>query len=117
MYKNIVQNGKNFAILAYAASGNPRLLLKTLSAAPSINSTQVNEVTRSYYRTDIWSEHSALAEKYPGHREVIDWGRQFLETLVLPELKKKNDEYLATDKDTSAYFWIHRDAPAIVKES
>jgi hypothetical protein len=116
-YKSILQNGKNFAILAYAASGNPRLLLKTLSGAPSVNSTQINEIIRSYYRTDIWSEHSSLAEKYPGHRDVIDWGRQFLETHVLPELKKKNDEYLATDKDTSAYFWIHRDAPEIVKES
>jgi hypothetical protein len=116
-YKNIVQNGKNFAILAYAASGNPRLLLKTLSGAPSVNSTQINETIRSYYRTDIWSEHSSLAEKYPGHRDVIDWGRQFLENNVLPELKKKNDEYLATDKATSAYFWIHRDAPETIKES
>lgn len=116
-YKNVIQNGRNFAVLAYAASGNPRLLLKTLSAAPAVNSSQINETIRSYYRTDIWSEHSSLAEKYPGHREVIDWGRQFLEHSVLPELKKKNDEYLATDKDTSAYFWIHRDVPESIKEA
>src|SRR5262249_8895659 len=32
--KNIAQNGRNFAILAYAASGNPRLLLKTLASCP-----------------------------------------------------------------------------------
>jgi hypothetical protein len=113
----IAQNGRNFAILAYAASGNPRLLLKTLASAPRVNSTQINEIIREYYRIDIWAEHSSLAEKYPGHREVIDWGRQFLESHVLPELKIKNDQYLAADKNTSAYFWIHRDAPATVREA
>lgn len=117
IFNNIVRNGKNFAILAYAASGNPRLLLKTLSSAPHVNSSEVNEILRSYYRTDIWAEHSSLAEKYPGHRAVIDWGRQFLEGTVLPELKSKNDQYLVTDKDTSAFFWIHRDAPETVKEA
>jgi hypothetical protein len=117
IFKKIVQNGKNFAILAYAASGNPRLLLKTISAAPAVSSSEVNEVIRSYYRTDIWAEHSSLAEKYPGHRAVIDWGRQFLESIVLPEIKTKNDQYLATDKATSAYFWVHRDAPETVKEA
>ncbi|NPU11795.1 hypothetical protein HL666_13570 [Bradyrhizobium sp. 83002] len=115
--KKILQNGKNFAVLAYAASGNPRLLLKTISAAPTVNSAEVNEVIRTYYRTEIWAEHSSLAEKYPGHRAVIDWGRQFLESIVLPEIKSKNDQYLATDKTTSAYFWIHRDAPETVKEA
>ena len=115
--KKIAQNGKNFAILAYAASGNPRLLLKTLAAASDVGSRQVNDVIKAYYRTDIWSEHSSLAEKYPGHRDMIDWGRQFLESQVLPELKVKNDQYLATDKATSAYFWIHRDAPEVVKEA
>jgi hypothetical protein len=33
--KNIAQNEQNFAILAYAASGNPRILLKTLAVSPS----------------------------------------------------------------------------------
>lgn len=117
IFKMVVKNGRNFAILAYASSGNPRLLLKTLSAAPSVNSSEVNEVIRSYYRTDIWAEHSSLAEKYRGHRAAIDWGRQFLETTVLPEIKSKNDQYLATDKATSAYFWIHRDTPELVKEA
>ena len=115
--KNIAQNGRNFAILAYAASGNPRLLLKTLAASPKVNAAQVNDVVREFYRSDIWSEHSVLADKYAGHREVIDWGRSFIETQVLPELKNKNDGYLAADKNTSAYIWIHRDAPAAVKEA
>lgn len=115
--KNIAQNGRNFAILAYAASGNPRLLLKTLAAAPKVNSTEINEVIREYYRTHIWAEHSQLADKYAGHRPVIDWGRQFLESVALPEIKAKNDQYLAADKNTSAYLWIHRDAPEVVKEA
>lgn len=115
--KNIAQNGRNFAILAYAASGNPRLLLKTLAASPKVNSTQINETVREYYRSDIWAEHSLLADKYVGHREVIDWGRQFLEGLVIPDIKSKNDQYLAADKSTSAYIWIHRDAPAVIKEA
>ena|ERR1700730_9308524 len=115
--KNIAQNGRNFAILAYAASGNPRLLLKTLAASPKVNSAQINETVRGYYRSDVWAEHSLLADKYVGHREVIDWGRQFLEGLAIPDIKSKNDHYLADDKSTSAYIWIHRDAPEIVKEA
>ena len=115
--KNIARNGRNFAILAYAASGNPRLLLKTLAASPAVDSTQVNLTIREYYRNDIWSEHSLLADKYSGHRSVIDWGRQFIEGTVLPEIKSKNDQYLAADKATSAYLWIHRDAPSVIKEA
>lgn len=117
LLKNIAQNGRNFAILAYAASGNPRLLLKTLAASSKVNSAQINETVREYYRSDIWAEHSLLAEKYIGHREVIDWGRQFVEGLVIPDIKNKNDQYLADDKNTSAYIWIHRDAPEIIKEA
>ena len=115
--KNIAQYKENFAILAYAASGNPRILLKTVAAAPKINSTEVNEVVRNYYRTDIWSEHTLLADKYTGHKYSIDWGRNFVENIVLPEIKLKNDQYLQSDKATSAYFWVHRDTPAVVRES
>jgi len=117
LLRNIATNGKNFATLAYAASGNPRILLKTLAAAPRVNSTELTTVLRDYYRTDIWAEHSTLSEKYSGHVQVIDWGRSFIENVVLPEIKSKNDSYLASDKATSAYFWLHRDAPASVKEA
>ncbi len=115
--RKIAQNGKNFNTLAYACSGNPRILLKTLTGAPSVSSSEVNDVMRSHYRTSIWSEHSALADKYYGHREVIDWGREFVETTVLPELKSRNESNTAKDRPTSAYIWIQRDAPEIVKES
>lgn len=114
---NIAMNGKNFSILAFAATGNPRILLKTLSRAPKVNSSQVNEVIREYYRTEIWAEHSTLSEKYTGHKELIDWGRSFIETYALPELKSKNDYYLSSEKSTSAFIWIHRDSPETVKEA
>lgn len=117
LLKVISQNRSNFAILAYAASGNPRILLKTVSAASKMNSTQVNDVVREYYRTDVWSEHTLLGEKYLGHKEVIDWGRSFVEGHVLPEIKTKNDSYLSSDKKTSAYLWVHRGSPESVKEA
>ena len=111
------RRGENFAILAYAASGNPRHLLKTLILAPNLDSDSVNKVTREYYRTDIWAEHSKLAEKYVGHRVMIDWGRKFIEGEVLPDIQQKNIQNLAGDKRTSCYFWVHRDAPQPVKEA
>lgn len=115
--KSINNYKENFAILAYAASGNPRILLKTVSSAPKLNSTEVNDVVRNYYRSDIWAEHSLLADKYVGHKEVIDWGRVFVESSVLPDIKAKNDVALASDKATSAYFWVSREVPAVIKEA
>lgn len=113
----IAQYGKNFSTLAYAATGNPRLLLKTIAQCPKINSQQVNETIREFYRTEIWAEHSTLSEKYSGHKALIDWGREFIETQVLPDIKAKNEQYLSSDKATSAFFWIHRDAPELIKEA
>jgi hypothetical protein len=114
---NIARNGQNFALLAYAASGNPRVLLKTLAKAPNVNSQQVNEVIREYYRGDMWAEHSGLVDKYVGHGRMIDWGRTFIENEVLPELQKKNRQYLTAGDKSTSFFWVHRDAPASVKEA
>lgn len=72
---------------------------------------------REFYRERIWAEHSALAEKFPSCKDLIDWGRDFIENDVLPELKSKNDKYLAKDQPTTYYLWIHRDAPQINKEA
>ncbi len=117
LLKNIVKNGQNFATLAYAATGNPRILLKTVAAASSMSSADVNAVIRAFYRSEIWSEHSALSEKYSGHKPVIEWGRTFLEDVVLPEIKKKNDAYIGSERNSTAYIWIHREAPESVKEA
>ncbi len=116
LLKSISKNINNFNILAFAASGNPRILLKTVARADKMNSTQVNELFREFYKTEIWAEHSQLAERYVGHRAIIDWGRKFIENDVLPEIQSKNNRYLEGDKKTSCFFWIHRDSPQSVKE-
>lgn len=115
--KAITRNGQLFAVLAYAASGNPRLLLKTLLKINKLSSIEVNDVFRTFYRSEIWGEHSVLAEKYPGHKHLIDWGRNFIESVVLPEIQKKNIGSLESEKSTSSFFWIHRDAPIGVKHA
>ncbi|MDF2803165.1 MAG: hypothetical protein K0S61_3068 [Anaerocolumna sp.] len=117
LIKNIARRGENFAILAYAASGNPRNLLKTVSRTPKMDSESINKIIREYYRTEIWAEHSGLSDKYPGHRVLVDWGRKFIEGEVLPELQNKNNQYLADDKKTTCFFWMHRDIPQPVKEA
>ncbi|WLR51083.1 hypothetical protein LC040_18210 [Bacillus tianshenii] len=113
----ILERGENFSILAYASSGNPRHLLKTLMTTKKMDNNSLNSTIRGYYRTAIWTEHSNLAEKYKGHKELIDWGRTFIENEVLPSIRKKNGERLDEDKKTSTYFWMHRDAPQAVKEA
>lgn len=117
MLKSIFANGENFTILAYAAGGNPRLLLRSVEKAGNFKSNSVNIVFREFYREEIWSEQSLLTEKYPGNSVFIDWGRKFIESIVIPELKSKNDKFLASDKITTAYFWIHRNSPQAVKEA
>jgi hypothetical protein len=114
---NIARNAENFSILAYAANGNPRLLLKTLGRALSVSSRDVDAVIKEFYKNDIWAEHSLLADKYHGFRGFIDWGRNFIENIALPEIKEKNDSSLKGDKKTSCFFWIHRDAPERIKRA
>ena len=117
MVKNMLQNGENFSVLAYAACGNPRLLLRSVEKAGNFKSNSVTNVFREFYREEIWSEQSSLAEKYPGNSEFVDWGRNFIESVVLPEIKNKNDRFLPLGKSSSAFFWIHRNSPQVVKES
>lgn len=111
---NISRNKENFAVLAFAASGNPRLLLKTINKTPKMDRNQINEVIRDFYRTDIWSEHSGLYEKYSGYKEFIDWGRNFIENVVLPDLQSKNEKYLSEEKNSTCFFWLHRDSPPAI---
>ncbi|SFK81121.1 hypothetical protein SAMN05421835_13530 [Amycolatopsis sacchari] len=112
--KIIAREGEAFDTLAFAATGNPRILLKTLSRSTPLNRRRVQEVVKSYYREEIWSEHSKLAERYPGHRQLIDWGRSFMEGNVLPALFERNE---GRPHETSSHIWIHRDAPEVVREA
>lgn len=74
-------------MLAYAASGNPRYLLKSVELANKMDSNSINEMFREYYREDLWAEHTKLGERYPVCQRFIDWGRDFIETKVIPEIK------------------------------
>lgn len=117
LLKAMLTNGENFTILAYAAGGNPRLLLRSIEKVNNFKSTTINNIFREFYREEVWAEQSGLAEKYPGNSIFIDWGRRFIEEIVIPELKDKNDRFLSLKKSTTAYFWIHRNSPQAVKEA
>ncbi|WP_405449997.1 hypothetical protein OG350_24905 [Streptomyces achromogenes] len=112
--RQIEPNGDVFDTLSYAATGNPRILLKTLLMRAPFNRRNAQETIREYYREEIWKEHSNLSERYPGHSALIDWGRGFIEDSVLPALYARNS---GRSSQTSSYFWIHRDAPQAVREA
>lgn len=114
----IAKRGENFDALAYAVSGNPRLLLKTFALAGRLSTSEVQSVLKEFYRTAIWSEHTSLSDRYPGHKGLIDWGRNFVEEVVIPDLTRKNESWKAEGRpDRSATIWISRDAPAAAKEA
>lgn len=107
-----------FNTLAFSCGGNPRILLKTVQDLEKFNTSSVNKLIKSFYREQIWAEHTELGEKYKGHKNLIDFGRDFLEQTVIPTIEKYN--LTRRDKgidETSIYFWIHKDAPEAVKES
>ncbi|HYE33089.1 MAG TPA: hypothetical protein VEH27_16805 [Methylomirabilota bacterium] len=115
---DIEERGENFNALAYAVSGNPRLLLKTVALSGRLKTNDVEKVIKEFYRTDIWSEHSGLADRYAGHEALIQWGRDFIEKTVIPDSIAKNDQWSREGKsETTCFFWIHRSAPAVVLEA
>lgn len=114
----INRQGDLFNTLALASGGNPRMLLRTIQDLSKFNASSVNNVIKSFYRGQIWSEHTDLGEKYKGHRAVIDWGRDFLENAVLPRVEEYNKSRKERGvNEATIYFWIHKDAPESVKES
>lgn len=116
--KEIDNQRELFNTLALSSGGNPRMLLRTIQDLSKLNTSGVNGIIKSFYRSQIWSEHTDLGEKYKGHRDVIDWGRDFLEKSVIPRVEEYNKirREKGTDEST-IYFWIHKDAPEPVKES
>lgn len=94
------------------------MLSNSQNAMRSLTSLPANQSIRTHYRSEIWSEHTGLGDKYPGHRELVDFGRRFVEENVIPETRSKNEEWLRESKSIATnFFWIHRDAPEQVKES
>lgn len=121
-YKIFEQQGDNLNALIYAASGNPRLLLKSIYIASdglkSLKTNNVNNTVKSFYRTNIWNEHSKLSEIYKGHKQIIDWGREFVENNILIDTFNKNKKRIEDEKSQQTiYFAIHRDAPEAVKKA
>ncbi|PXX77462.1 hypothetical protein, partial [Rivihabitans pingtungensis] len=118
LQSDIEKNGENFDALALAVSGNPRLLLKTVALAGRIRSSDVQGVLKDFYRNAIWAEHSALAERYPGHKVLIDWGRTFVEQHAIFDAVQKNESWKSEGKsERTCYFWVHRDSPQAVIEA
>ncbi len=116
--RTIEQNKKLFNTLALSCGGNPRILLKTVQDLPKFNTSTVNQMIKSFYRGQIWSEHTELGEKYKGHKLLIDWGRDFLENEVIPAVEKYNENRrLKGVEQASIYFWVHKDCPETVKEA
>lgn len=116
LQKDIERNGANFDALAIAVTGNPRLLLKTVSMSGRLNTASVQTTLREFYREGVWAEHSSLSERYPGHRELIDWGRRLISNSAIPEASRRNADPNRKSEQT-AIAWFHRDTPAAAKEA
>lgn len=118
LQSDIEKNGENFDALALAVSGNPRLLLKTVALAGRLRSSDVQAVLKDFYRNAIWAEHSSLAERYPGHKELIDWGRTFVEQRAIPDAIQRSEAWKTEGKsERTCYFWVHRESPEAVAEA
>lgn len=115
--KELSRRGESFTDLTYAASGNPRFLLNNIRTLPKINTNEINQCIKEFYRITILADHTALSSKYPNLKVLIDWGRKFLEDTLLPEMQARNTEALASGKPTTCYFWIHKDAPDAAKRA
>ncbi len=105
-----------FNALAYAATGNPRVLLKTLSHHSKLNARNAHMSIKDYYRDSIWADHDRLGERYPGHRALIDWGRNWVLSYLIPALVERNRNSLENGTPTSRYFWVQRGADPTVNE-
>jgi len=104
--------------VVFCSNGNPRVLLKTTDRLTRITSNEIDTLIRTFYRNEIWAEHTLLGDKFKGHKALVDWGRKFIEDIVIPNLIKKNfNEDGVIKSETSVYFWIHKDSPVQVREA
>lgn len=117
-YSNIISQGELLNNIIFYASGNPRLLIKSineiLSDGGKFQTKRATEVIKEFYGTTIWSEHTKLSEMYSGHTEMINWARNFIENVVLPSLHKINDD---REAKKTIYFLISRNAPEVIRQS
>ncbi len=118
LQKQINSQKELFNTLVLCSGGNPRILLKTIEKSIPLKTQNVENTIRNFYRSDVWSEHTLLGNKYKGHAPIIDWGRTFIEETVIPTLVSRNTERLERSKpESSLYFWIHKDVPKAINEA
>lgn len=101
----IERNKEVFNSLALASGGNPRILLRTVQDMGKFNTSSANAVIKSFYRGQIWGEHTELGEKYTGHKGIVDWGRDFLEGAVMPSIDTYNSQRKDKGKDESTIYF------------
>lgn len=120
-FKDIKNRKGDFNILAYASMGNPRILLKTCdyALAKKFRRSNTRDIFREYYRSTVWSEYSELAKRYPGHETLINWGRNFMEDIVLPGLHSSNMKKISDGGKFEAIssIWVHKNSPKVVQEA
>lgn len=119
-YSNMLNQGELLNALIYSCNGNPRLLLKSLTSATSdftknLQTKSVNEVIKTFYRSDIWAEHTKISELYSTLKDFVDWGRNFIETIIIDDTINKNKDWSQKGRQT-CYFCISKDAPSSVKK-
>lgn len=123
-FNKLLKRGHFLNHLIYASAGNPRLLLKSVFSATQefkveLKTNNVNETIKNFYRNDIWSEHTKIADLYKNIKPLVNWGRDFIEDVVVPDTVNKNNDWvlkLEENRQTS-FFCIHRDAPESVKKA
>ena len=122
-YNNLARQGELLNALIWASTGNPRILLKSVYEASnqlhSLNKSNTNTKLKDFYRTQMWNEYTKLGDKFPKYKDIIEWGREFVENFLIPEIYKKNERSKNEDDYTkhSVFFIIHKDSPEIVKKA
>lgn len=122
-YKVLAKQGELLNALIWASTGNPRILLKSVYEASNqlkaLNKGTTNTTLKDFYRTKMWNEYTKLGEKFPKYNDIIEWGREFVENNLNPEIYKKNERSKnEEDYDKhSVFFIIHKDSPEIVKKA
>lgn len=111
---NISKQMNLFHMMIYACSGNPRLLMRTLEGLTKLTTNEVEKIIKDFYRTQIWTEHTSIGEKYSGHKEYVDWGRKFVEDIVIQAIIQRNRE---RTNEQILYFWIDKDSPKTIQEA
>ncbi|WP_395547104.1 MULTISPECIES: hypothetical protein [unclassified Lacrimispora] len=121
-YENMLRKGELLDTIIYCANGNPRFLLKSLNSIldgeNTLKAGRVNEIIKDFYRATIWAEHTKLEERYKGHKNLINWSRSFIESVVSRDIEKINEEAEKQDeKKATICFAISRNAPEPIKQS